>query len=610
MSGAYLSTGMVLGNRWEIEQELGRGGYSVVYRARDRQLAGQVALKLLVPPPAAAEIARERMRREVQAVRGLSHENIVAVYDFVEEGPWSFILMEYVAGPDLQVRVRERGALTVDQAVRLGRDIAAALGTAHRHGILHRDVKPQNVLLDPDGRYRLTDFGSARLDGQLGVTNTGALTGTPDYTAPEVLAGRRGDARSDLYALGLTLYFALTGELPGRNAEARSGDDASGHRPKQVAPAVPDWLDNVVARTTAASPEDRFPTAAALDQALSRSTGEAPSPAPRCVLCNGPDPLGLGLCPACGGDGSSSESLVFLQRPSGRDALAATESRLASALPAVAAEAGVAVRGDRPLFRASMDGAERIVEVLGRRDLPARVIPARSVMSELPVGFFLMLAAVLIAGSAAAIEAAPALRWVTPVFAGLLVVSARRSAATPLVSARVRPIELPDEVARPLLSTLAELPPGTARDLLADLTRMGHTLFARLQRTGDSRGSSAVLGELLVASCSAASDLALLDANLGRFERQRERLAARPSGSMEALGRCERARDALVQRLLEAMTVLGQLQGQTADLDAAESGLADSIAELRAESQARAAAADEIAALLGGTAERRQGGRA
>jgi len=162
----------------------------------------------------------------------------------------------------------------------------------------------------------------------------------------------------------------------------------------------------------------------------------------------------------------------------------------------------------------------------------------------------------------------------------------------------VRVTEMPDEVARPLLSTLAELPPGTARDLLADLTRMGHGLYTRLQRSGDSRNSAAVLGELLVASASAASDLALLDANLGRFERQRERLAARPSGSMDALARCERARDALVQRLLEAMTVLGQLQGQTADLGAEESELASSIAELRAEAGARAAAAEEIAQLL------------
>jgi predicted Ser/Thr protein kinase len=597
MSEAYLASGTTIQNRWTIGRELGRGGYSVVYLAHDRALETEVAVKLLVPPPAAAKVARERMRREVQVVRGLSHENIVAVYDFVEDGPWSFIIMEYVAGPDLHVRVRERGPLAPDQAVRLGRDIAAALGTAHRHGILHRDVKPQNVLLDADGRYRLTDFGSARLDGQLGVTTTGALTGTPDYIAPEVLAGRRGDARSDLYALGLTLYFALTGELPGPGTAAGPSDTGAPH-PARVAPAVPEWLDDLVARATAASPEDRFPTASALDLALLRSAGETLGPAPRCVLCAGPDPLGLGLCPACGGDGISSESLIYLQRPSGRTARAAAQNRLVSVLPAVAAEAGVAVRGERPLFRASAKGADRMVEVLARRDLPARVVPAGSLLGGLSVGFLLMLAAVLIAGAAAGIEAAPALRWATPVFAGLLLMSARRSAVTPLITAASRATELPAEVAGPLLSTLAELPPGTARDLLADLTRIGDGLYSRLRRSGDSRDSTTTLGELLVASCSAAADLALLDANLGRFERQRERFAARPAGSLDALGRCERARDALVQRLLEAMTVLGQLQGQTADLEAAESGLADSIAELRAETEARALAAEEMAKLL------------
>jgi predicted Ser/Thr protein kinase len=596
MNDPYLAPGATIQGRWTIDRELGRGGYSVVYLAHDKALETEVAVKLLVPPPAAAKVARERMRREVQVVRGLSHENIVAVYDFVEDGAWSFIIMEYVAGPDLHVRVRDRGPLSADQAVRLGRDIAAALSTAHRHGILHRDVKPQNVLLDPDGRYRLTDFGSARLDGQVGVTTTGALTGTPDYTAPEVLGGRRGDARADLYALGLTMYFGLTGDLPGHEPAASTSNAGSGQHPGRVTSTVPDWLDEAVARATAPSPEDRFPTASAFEGALSRSTGEAPSPTPRCVLCNGPDPLGLGLCPACGGDAGPSDSLVFLQRPPGGEARLA-ESRLVAALPTIA-DAGAAIRGERPLFRASVGGAERIIEVLARRELPARAVPVRSAMSALPVGFFFMLSAVLIAGTAAGMDTAPSLRWITPVFAGLLLVGALRTAATPMLSPRGHAVELPDDVARPLLSTLAELPPGTARDLLADLTRMGHGLYAGLRRTGDSQNSAAVLGELLLASASAASDLALLDANLSRFERQRERLAARPSGSMETLARCERTRDALVQRLLEAMTVLGQLQGQTADLGAEESELAGSIAELRADSQARAAAAEEMAQLL------------
>src|SRR3989442_10627243 len=184
----YLAPGVALKDRYTIADELGRGGFSIVYRARDCSVGPEVAIKRLVPPPAAARLARERLRREVQAVRQLSHPNIVAVYDVVDDGPWSFVVMEYVAGPDLAVRLRQRGPLDPDAAARLGREITAALAAAHRHGILHRDVKPQNILLAPDGRARLTDFGSARLAGQETVTQTGGLVGTADYAAPEQLA--------------------------------------------------------------------------------------------------------------------------------------------------------------------------------------------------------------------------------------------------------------------------------------------------------------------------------------------------------------------------------------------------------------------------------------
>src|ERR1043166_1353560 len=271
----YLSAGTLLGGRYAIERELGRGGYSIVYLARDRSLDADVAVKLLVPPPAAAAVARERMRREVQAVRGLSHGNIVAVHDFGDDGPWSFIVMEYVAGPDLALRVARRGPLGPDEAVRLGREVAAALALAHRHGVIHRDVKPQNILLDPDGRARLTDFGSARLDGVTGVTRTGGLVGTLDYLAPELLAGRRGDGRADLYALGLTLHFALAGRLPERpGAHLPVPASVEGHRPSRIRdaalPRVPAWLDDLVARATMAAPERRLPSAAAMEEALAR----------------------------------------------------------------------------------------------------------------------------------------------------------------------------------------------------------------------------------------------------------------------------------------------------------------------------------------------------
>jgi predicted Ser/Thr protein kinase len=596
VSEPYLESGASLRGRWIIGRELGRGGHSVVYLARDLELDTEVAVKLLVPPPAAAKVARERMRREVQVVRTLSHENIVAVYDFVEEGPWSFVVMEYVAGPDLHVRVAERGPLSADQAVRLGRDLAAALGAAHRRGILHRDVKPQNVLLDPDGRFRLTDFGSARLDGQAGVTTTGTLAGTPDYTAPEVLAGGRGDARADLYALGLTLHFALTGSLPPKSDRYQDGSDDTGPRPGAATPGIPEWLDEVVARAAAPAPESRYPTVSALDEALARAGGPAPSPSPRCVLCNGPDPLGVGLCPSCGGAGGSGDALVFLT--AGGRSRADVERRLVEVLPTIAGRAGVALRGEQPLFRANGERVDRLVEQLALRGLPARTVPAARVLTSLPSGFYVMLAAVLVAGAAAGHTAAPSLRWITPVFAGLLLLSARRSAITPLVASGRPAAALPPEAEHELLTTLANLPPGTARSLLADIGRMGCALYQRL-RDEERQDATDVLAELLRTSCVAAADLALLDDTLTRFEHQRVRLLARPAGWTDALARCERARDALVQRLLEAMTVLGRLQGQAVDLESARSGLTDSIAELRTETEARAAAKAEIAALLG-----------
>ena len=595
MIGPYLAAGTTIQGRWTIDRELGRGGYSVVYLAYDRALNTQVAVKLLVPPPAAAQVARERMRREVQVVRGLSHENIVAVYDFVEEGPWSFIIMEYVAGPDLQVRVTGVGPLSVEQTVRLGRNVAAALGAAHRRGILHRDVKPQNVLIDPDGRFRLTDFGSARLDGQTGVTATGALAGTPDYTAPEILAGGRGDARADVYALGLTLYFALTGARP--RAEPSLADaDRNGQHPGRAVAGVPEWLDGVVARATASAADERFPTLGAMDQALAQADAQTSEPAPRCLLCDGPDPFAAGLCPACGGGGDGEQSLVFL-RP-GRQPMPEQERRLVGALPAIGAQATTALKGDQPLFSVRGDGANRAVEALGRRGLTAQAVPRHRVLTVLPAGFYLMLAAVVVVGTSAGFTAAPSLRWITPCFAGLLLLSAHRSATTPLIAVRRGSPELPAALESQLLTTLATLPPGTARSLLADIGRTGQAVYGKLRRAGELQGNEEVLAELLGASCVAATDVALLDDSLTRFAQQRARLATQPAGWMDTLARWERARDALVQRLLEAMTVLGQLQGQVVDLEAARSELSGSIAELEREAQARVAAAAEIEALL------------
>ncbi|HET7380848.1 MAG TPA: serine/threonine-protein kinase, partial [Gaiellales bacterium] len=268
MDSTYLPNGTLLQDRYEILGEIGRGGYSVVYRARDRRVGSEVAIKLLMPPPAAARLARERLRREVQAVRRVSHPGIVQVFDVAEDGPWGFVVMEYVAGPDLAVRIRERGPLDAGSVALLGREVADALAVAHRRGILHRDVKPQNILLAPDGRARLTDFGSARLAGQATLTQTGGLVGTIDYAAPEVLAGARADARSEVYSLGVTLFYALTGALPPRAGRGAAHTPDGGHHPQSRRADVPAWLDQAVARATAADPAERFPSAGLFAAAL------------------------------------------------------------------------------------------------------------------------------------------------------------------------------------------------------------------------------------------------------------------------------------------------------------------------------------------------------
>jgi serine/threonine protein kinase len=273
-----LIPGFVLSDRYVIHEEIGRGGFSLVYRAEDRRVGSEVAIKLLVPPPAMVQVARERMRREVRTARSLVHDNIVSVYDYIEDDEACYVVMEYIAGPDLARHVSEHGPLSAEETADLGKQVADALTEAHRSGILHRDVKPQNILIDPTGKARLADFGSARLDGQTSMTHTGGFVGTLSYQAPEVIRGQRHDARADIYALGLTLYYALTGDLPPRQSlqlppEPSDNGFLVGDRVN-----VPTWLEDVVARATSANPGRRFATAAALaDSNVGRGHEEAPA---------------------------------------------------------------------------------------------------------------------------------------------------------------------------------------------------------------------------------------------------------------------------------------------------------------------------------------------
>jgi predicted Ser/Thr protein kinase len=253
--------GEVIVERYELEELVGTGGMSSVFKARDRLLERPVALKILHEQYTLDPEYVERFRREARAVAQLTHPNIVTVIDRGEQAGRQFIVFEYIDGENLKQLVNREGALPVRDAIELTLQVARALGFAHHRGIVHRDVKPQNVILNDDGRAKVTDFGIARSVDVEGVTQTGAVVGTSDYIAPEQAQGQPVDAQTDVYSLGVVLYELLTGEVPydGENFVAVAMQHV--HQPVPSVldrrPDVPPRLDLVLQRAMAKRPQDR-----------------------------------------------------------------------------------------------------------------------------------------------------------------------------------------------------------------------------------------------------------------------------------------------------------------------------------------------------------------
>ena len=270
--------GELIAERYELEELVGTGGMSSVYRAHDRLLERDVALKVLHEQFTADTDYVERFRREARSVAQLSHPNIVTVIDRGEQDGRQFIVFEYVAGENLKTVVEREGPLPEEDAVRLALQIARALGFAHEHGLVHRDVKPQNVLLNGDGQAKVTDFGIARsLDVKSGLTQTGTVMGTSDYIAPEQARGSRVDEQSDIYSLGVVLYELLTGEVPfqGDNFVAVAMQHINQPPPsvRERRPDVSPRLDAAIRRAMAKEPRDRFGSMDELCAELSASLG-------------------------------------------------------------------------------------------------------------------------------------------------------------------------------------------------------------------------------------------------------------------------------------------------------------------------------------------------
>src|SRR5438093_9711245 len=207
--------GDLIADRYELEELCGTGGMSSVFRAHDRQLERDVAIKILHEHFADDPEYLERFRREARAVARLSHPNIVTVIDRGDDGGRQFIVFEHVEGKNLKDVVTASGPLPIRRALELALQVAHGLAFAHAHGLVHRDVKPQNVLLNGDGQAKVTDFGIARsLDVERGVTQTGTVMGTSNYLSPEQANGKPVTPATDVYSLGVVLYELLTGEVP------------------------------------------------------------------------------------------------------------------------------------------------------------------------------------------------------------------------------------------------------------------------------------------------------------------------------------------------------------------------------------------------------------
>jgi eukaryotic-like serine/threonine-protein kinase len=253
--------GELIAGRYELEKLVGSGGMSNVFRAHDRLLERTVALKILHEQYSRDDDYVERFRREARAVAKLAHPNIVTVIDRGEQDGRQFIVFEYIEGPNLKDLTRD-GPLEPREAIELTLQVARALSFAHQRGLVHRDVKPQNVLLNDDGQAKVTDFGIARSLDVHGVTQTGTVLGTSDYIAPEQARGQRVDPKTDIYSLGTVLYELLVGDVPfsGDNFVAVAMRHVSEPAPSVLErrPDCPLRLDLAVQRAMAKDPDDRF----------------------------------------------------------------------------------------------------------------------------------------------------------------------------------------------------------------------------------------------------------------------------------------------------------------------------------------------------------------
>jgi eukaryotic-like serine/threonine-protein kinase len=328
-----LAPGAVFAGRYLVRGEVGRGGMGTIYRALDRETGEEVSIKLINPDIAADRKAVERFRNEVRIARRIVHKNVCRMIDLGRDGGIHYLTMEYVPGEDLKSLIRRAGRIDPAAAAGIARQICLGLAEAHRLGVIHRDLKPQNVMIEASGNVRILDFGLARSADTCGATTTGMILGTPGYISPEQIDGRDVDQRTDIYSLGVLLYEMLTGRLPFEGASAldvihkqrseRAGD------PRALEPAIPAALGRIVLKCLERNRESRYRT---VEDVLGDLEAMAQAPGKR---------------PAAAGP-SAAEDRPRPVRPAAR--------RMALAGLLIAAAVALVVLGGKPLYRRTPAG--------------------------------------------------------------------------------------------------------------------------------------------------------------------------------------------------------------------------------------------------------------
>ena len=269
-----LTIGSIFAGRYQVIEELGKGGMGKVYKVLDKDIDEKVALKLLNPEIAADEHTIKRFRNELKFARKISHKNVCRMYDLSKEEGTHYITMEYVPGEDLKSMIRMMGQLSAGKAIVVARQVCEGLVEAHRLGVVHRDLKPQNIMIDREGNSRIMDFGIARSLKAKGITGEGVIIGTPEYMSPEQVEGKEADERSDIYALGVILYEMVTGQVPFAGdtplSIAVKHKTEAPRDPREINSLVPDDLSQVILKCMEKDTGKRYQKAEELLSELKR----------------------------------------------------------------------------------------------------------------------------------------------------------------------------------------------------------------------------------------------------------------------------------------------------------------------------------------------------